>query len=165
MKSPNLARRMNRSFARFILAPLYLVLWCSGCVTDGKLRTPVSTVEVLIKADRAFALYAQQHGVASAFREFAATEALSLPMGEAPIHGREAIFRAMSISPAGDLRWRPVGADLARSGDLGYTWGTYEFRPQDAAMRHGKYVTIWKKQRDGSWKYVVDIGNASPPPN
>ena len=121
-----------------------------------------------MKADREFAAAAKQHGVAIAFREFAAPEALSLPMGETPIRGREAIFEAMSAFPPGELLWQPVGADLARSGDLGYTWGTYEFRTHDAegkpATRHGKYLTVWKKQADGAWKIVVDTGNASPPP-
>ena len=161
--------RLNNPFARIILVSVCLAVWCSGCATDAKLRAPAPTAEVLITADRDFALYAHLHGVANAFREFAAPEALQLPMGEAPIHGREAIFRAMSDFLPGELHWRPVGADLARSGDLGYTWGTYEFRPRDAegqtATRHGKYVTVWTKQPDGSWKFVVDIGNANPPPN
>jgi ketosteroid isomerase-like protein len=160
---------MNNSFARINLAVACIVLWCGGCATDGIHRDPAQPADALFKADRDFALYAQQHGVANAFREFAAPEALQLPMGEAPIHGRAAIFRAMSDFPPGELRWRPVGADLARSGDLGYTWGTYEFRPRGAGgqseTRHGKYVTVWKKQRDGSWKFVVDTGNASPAPD
>lgn len=169
MKSPIPAMRLNNPFARIILMSACLALWGGGCATDEKLRAPAPTTEVLVKADLDFALYAQLHGVANAFREFAAPEALSLPMDEAPVHGREAIFRAMSDSSPGELRWRPVGADLARSSDLGYTLGTYEFRPRDAGAQpetsHGKYVTVWKKQPDGSWKFVVDIGNASPPLN
>jgi ketosteroid isomerase-like protein len=159
----------NQRFTRLALLSACLAVWCSGCATVGTVRHRSSPADVLLQADRDFALYAQQHGVATAFREFAAPDALSLPMGEVPVRGREAIFRAMSDFPPGELRWRPVGADLARSGDLGYTWGTYEFRAPDAggkpAPRHGKYVTVWKRQRDGSWKYVVDIGNASPTPN
>jgi len=153
------------------LASLFvcLVVWGSGCASVGTSHKRSPSAEVLLQTDRDFALYAQVHGVANAFREFAAPDALSLPMGEAPIRGREAIFRAMSDSPPGELLWKPVGADLAGSGDLGYTWGTYEFRAPEAggkpATRHGKYVTIWKKQTAGSWKYVVDIGNASPPPH
>jgi ketosteroid isomerase-like protein len=155
--------------ARRALVSVCLAVWCAGCATVGTVRDRASSADVLLQADRDFALHAQQHGVANAFREFAASDALSLPMGEAPILGREAIFRAMSDFPPGELRWRPAGTDLARSGELGYTWGTYEFRPRDAGgqseTRHGKYVTVWKKQRDGSWKFVVDIGNAGPPPN
>lgn len=139
-----------------------------GCATDGTIRDLAPAGAVLLKADRDFAHYSREHGVAYAFQKFAAPEALSLPMGEAPIRGRDAIFQSMSEFPPGELLWQPVGADLARSGDFGYTWGTYEFRTNDAegkpAMRHGKYVTVWKKQSDGSWKFVVDTGNSSPPP-
>lgn len=50
------------------------------------------------------------------------------------------------------------------------TWvtpnGTFEFRSKDkdgkAVVDHGKYTSIWKKQKDGSWKVVLDMGNASP---
>jgi ketosteroid isomerase-like protein len=58
-----------------------------------------------------------------------------------------------------------VGADISASGDLGYTYGTYEFRAKDGKLivEHGKYTSIWK-QRDGKWKVVLDMGNASPEP-
>jgi ketosteroid isomerase-like protein len=153
------------SIANSLLAAVALLC---GCATHGTIRHPVDPSAVLVKTDRDFAAFAQQHGVANGFREFAAPDAMSLPMGEAPIHGRDAIFRAMSDSPPGQLSWEPSGGEIARSGDLGYTWGTYEFRTSDTegkpVTRHGKYVTVWKKQRDGSWKYVVDIGNSNPPP-
>ncbi len=63
------------------------------------------------------------------------------------------------------LTWSPVGAGIAASGDLGYTYGTYEFRSKDKdgkpAVNHGKYTTIWKKQKDGgSWKVALDMGNS-----
>ena len=168
MKSPTPIVIMNNPFHRILLVTTCLALCGTGCATSAKNRAWVLAPEVLIRADRDFALYAHLNGVAKAFREFAAPEALQLPMGEAPVQGREAIFQAMSDFPPGELRWQPVGADLARSGELGYTWGTYEFHPKDAGgpteTRHGKYVTIWKRQPDGSWKFVVDTGNASPPP-
>ena len=62
-----------------------------------------------------------------------------------------------------------VGALWAASGDLGYTWGTYEFHSKDKSgsptTDYGKYTSIWKLQKDGSWKVVLDMGNASPNPN
>ncbi len=50
---------------------------------------------------------------------------------------------------------------------MGYTIGTYELTvEQDGApmVTVGKYVTLWKKQADGSWKVVVDCFNADGPP-
>jgi ketosteroid isomerase-like protein len=66
------------------------------------------------------------------------------------------------------LTWQPTRADVSRSGDLGYTVGSFERKSSDPqgnpAVRRGKYVTIWKKQADGNWKVVVDIGNLDQPP-
>ena len=66
------------------------------------------------------------------------------------------------------LTWSPVGADIAASGDLGYTWGTFEFHSKDKdgkdVVDQGKYMSVWKKQADGSWKVAVDMGNASKRP-
>jgi len=63
---------------------------------------------------------------------------------------------------------KPFHADIAASGDLGYTLGTYELRAKDeagkATVAYGKYCSVWKKQPDGSWKWVVDVGTSSPEP-
>ena len=122
----------------------------------------------LLQTDQAFSRRCEEKGPAVAFYEFLAPDGTSLPPGELPVKGREAIRVHWSARPQGVLRWKPAEAQVARSGELGYTWGTYEFstnglegRPQ---MSYGKYVTIWKKQADGSWKVVLDAGNSSPPP-
>jgi ketosteroid isomerase-like protein len=66
------------------------------------------------------------------------------------------------------MTWQPVFASIAGSGDLGFTIGesvTTARGPSGAAVqRFGKYLTVWKKQRDGTWKFVVDGGSASPGP-
>jgi ketosteroid isomerase-like protein len=57
---------------------------------------------------------------------------------------------------------------VAKSGELGWTWGTYELHTKDAdgkpVIRYGKYVNVWRKQKNGEWKVIVDLGNPSPPP-
>jgi len=66
------------------------------------------------------------------------------------------------------LTWTPVKAEMAASGDLGYTYGNYVYTAKNKEGRlvvnYGKYTSIWKKQRDGQWKVVVDMGNSSPGP-
>ena len=66
------------------------------------------------------------------------------------------------------LTWHPNKAELSGSGELGYTYGTYEMQTPDAAggtatVRRGKFTTVWKKQDDGAWKYVLDVGMPDPP--
>lgn len=66
------------------------------------------------------------------------------------------------------LAWAPVKAEMAASGDMGYTYGNYVLKSKDrdgkAVTRYGKYTSIWKKQKDSSWKVVLDMGNPSPDP-
>lgn len=122
----------------------------------------------LLAADTAFSELSRLRGAPEAFRAYFAEDATSLPMGEPAIHGRDNIFAAMSANPAGTLTWKPQAADVSASGDLGYTWGLWEFQTIGAdgqpKAAHGKYISVWKRQADGSWKIVLDGGNTNPPP-
>ena len=61
-----------------------------------------------------------------------------------------------------------MGADLSAAGDMGYTYGNYEFHSNGKdgkpTVEYGKYTSIWRLQKDGTWKVVLDMGNASPEP-
>jgi len=83
--------------------------------------------------------------------------------------GKAAIAKAIASDFANsDLVWHPTKAGVARSGELGYTSGTYEMRFKDAAgkmvLDKGKYLTVWKKEADGSWKVLFDMFNTDLPP-
>ena len=58
------------------------------------------------------------------------------------------------------MTWEPRNAVVAQSGELGYTYGVYALRPsvKDTVI-YGTYVSIWKKEKDGTWKFVLDSGN------
>jgi len=64
------------------------------------------------------------------------------------------------------LTWEPTAADVGVSSDLGYTIGHYDARFRDergsAQVRTGRYLTVWKKQTDGAWRVVQDIGVQDP---
>jgi ketosteroid isomerase-like protein len=65
------------------------------------------------------------------------------------------------------LNWHPIYADIAQSEDFGYTTGPWEMTdngPQKRAPIHGHYFSVWKKQNDGEWKVVVDLGIQHPAP-
>ena len=80
---------------------------------------------------------------------------------------REYMGRAFA-NPDFSLQWEPKAGDISKAGDLGYTTGTYVSRGKDAqgnpVARTGRYVSIWKKQADKTWKVVLDTGNPDPPP-
>jgi ketosteroid isomerase-like protein len=78
-------------------------------------------------------------------------------------------MRKQPVWPEGtSLTWTPAKAEMAASGDLGYTYGNYVYtvKNKDGKLvaNYGKYTSIWKKQKDGQWKVVVDMGNSSPAP-
>jgi ketosteroid isomerase-like protein len=121
----------------------------------------------LMQLDREFD-EAVARGGSVAWASYFAEDGVLLPMGSNIVMGRKAIQEHMSQSfsdPKFKLRWEPLAADVSK--DIGYTYGLYRAeRPGDdgkVATSHGKYVTIWKKQR-GEWKIVLDAGNPSPAP-
>ncbi|MFZ0796298.1 MAG: DUF4440 domain-containing protein [Terriglobales bacterium] len=65
------------------------------------------------------------------------------------------------------ITWHPNKAGIARSGDLGYTSGTYEMSFKDASGKtisdKGKYLMVWKKQADATWKVLFDTSNSDLP--
>ncbi len=168
----NRSRTLVRSHSfSLVLASLIV------CVTTTAFGQQQSTVlanmdsvrEVLLKTDAHFSETSVEKGTVDAFLSYIAEDAVLLPMGGNPVKGRENIRKHLSQGSSGSvLSWQPLQAEVANSADLGYTYGTYEVRliGQDGkpTTRYGKYVTVWRRQPDGSWKFILDIGNQSPPP-
>jgi ketosteroid isomerase-like protein len=119
----------------------------------------------LVAADSAFSAMSVARGARVAFAAFAADEAVTLGGPGAPMNqGREAIAAAFASFPADAvLEWKPLTADIPGSGDLGCTVGEATVRGGERRS-YSKYLTIWKRQPDGAWKFVMDGGNARPAP-
>jgi ketosteroid isomerase-like protein len=122
--------------------------------------------ETLRQLEAEFMKATSEHG-SQGYLSYYADDAVEVPNGEPLIQGKVNIAKTMGFLDQKDnrLTWSPVGADISKSGDLGYTYGTFEFRTKDkdgkTVVDRGKYTSIWKKQKDGSWKVVLDMGNAS----
>lgn len=134
--------------------------------------TPVAQagpVDDVLATDRAFAAMAKARGARAAFTEYADSEAILFRAGIGPVKGREAIAQAFAEPPAATPVWEPEAAEVAASGDLAYSWGWFVWTPVPDGPLAGKppatgyYVSIWKKQRDGAWKWIVDLGVQAPP--
>jgi ketosteroid isomerase-like protein len=127
--------------------------------------TPTNS-EILVETDCSFASLAADSGLGVAFTYYAADSATILRDGSNPIVGKEVIRNLYSHPMRGTLTWEPYFADIGQSGDLGYTLGNYQYTVKDstgaAQVSHGFYVTIWKKQPDGNWRYVLDTGVDGP---
>lgn len=118
----------------------------------------------LMEADRAFARAVAAKRLDGWVSFFADSGTMFRPGGQ--VVGHTAIREWMGGAFADSsfhLEWDPVRADIAASGDLGYTIGRWQSRrlgPDGQEVRQtGSYVTVWRRQADGSWKVAVDIGN------
>src|ERR1700691_6170524 len=105
------------------------------------------------------------------FMSYYAADASVYPPGMTIATGTAAIRAAlmpMTALPGFALQWSPTKANMSASGDLGYTAGSYALTMNDATgkpvIEQGKYIAVWKKQPDGSWKVIEDIFNADTPP-
>jgi ketosteroid isomerase-like protein len=113
----------------------------------------------IIQTELDFAKMADKEGVAAAFYEYAADSAV-IGRGGKIIKGREAIkdYYEKNLLPGTKLQWAPDFVDV--SGDLGYTWGKYIHSVPDSTGNiteaHGIFHTVWKRQPDGSWRFVWD---------
>jgi ketosteroid isomerase-like protein len=114
----------------------------------------------VLQADAQFAAATAARGLEGFLSYLADKDLLKFQGPGPPLTTREAVRQAMSktfAAPGFELRWKPLRGDA--SGGLGYTYGAWETRANNRPARSGHYVTIWKKQPDGRWRVVVDIGN------
>jgi len=101
------------------------------------------------------------------FASWFAEDGVALGNGQPPVIGKVAIEKSANWSAKDyQLTWTPTDAQMGPSGDMGYTWGHFEGRSKDASgnpvLTSGRYMTIWRKQADGSWKVVLDAGANEP---
>ena len=113
----------------------------------------------MLKADMAMNDMAAKEGFNNAILFYADTNIVKFEGDQLPVIGKAAF--AKSFDKNTDLKtisWKPVNAEMAQSGDLGYTWGNWKLVAGDTTY-YGNYFTAWKKQKDGSWKVTLDGGN------
>lgn len=141
----------------FALLALATAAWCA----DPK---------ELLKMEAVFEQATLERGLDGFMSFFAEDGSILLP-NIGPVTGRAAIRKTKEAGFARSgfsLRWKPEYADIAASGDMGYTYGPYtlSFIGEDGkkVTRTGRYFTIWKKQKDGSWKVMLDNGVQDDPP-
>lgn len=120
----------------------------------------------LFDLEARFARDVAEHGGAG-FASWFADDGVALGNGVAPVVGKVAIEKSANWSPSTyQLTWTPTDALMSPSGDMGYTWGHFEGHSKDAngnpMKTSGRYVTIWRKQPDGTWKVVLDAGANEP---
>jgi ketosteroid isomerase-like protein len=143
-----------------------LVLLLVAAPAFAKKDKSVEASDLLFRLEAQFAADVAQHGHAAFLTHFS-DEGVEVVDGGG-FDNLDAMRKQTPWPEGTTLTWTPIKADMAASGDLGYTYGTYVFTSKNKEGKlvasYGKYTSIWKKQKDGQWKVVVDMGNSSPEP-
>ncbi len=124
-------------------------LLLSGAVSA---QTPRQAV---LATEASFAEQVTKDGMKTAFVANAAPTAIIVENGK--LVEAQAAWSARQVKPNSRLTWYPLLADVAQTGDLAYTAGPWTMLQNDRAQSAGEYVTLWRKQPDGQWKYAVGM--------
>jgi ketosteroid isomerase-like protein len=141
---------------KLIASFLIIVFGAAGLLAQSDLQKLVDT-------EHAFAQKAEESGTKAAFLANMTDDALVF--NPDAVNGK-AYWNARGESK-GLLSWAPNYADISGNGILGYTTGNWEYRPkgeEDTPSAFGDFITLWLRQPDGRYKFVVDIGVGHPKP-
>ena len=144
----------------FLSGAVLAIISCASPQKKDK-EDPEKYKTSLIKADEDFAELSMQKGLKEAFLEYIDSNGVLLRPNVIPIAGADAVDYIIGLKDTGySMQWKPSNAVVAASGELGYTYGVYQLKPSliDTAF-YGTYVSIWKKQSNGKWKFVLQSNN------
>jgi ketosteroid isomerase-like protein len=130
-------------------------------------RRSVDPLTAMVATERAFSRMSEEKGIRESFTEFIAEDGI--------LFRPRAVFgkKWMQENPLPPsttrplLVWQPIFAGISRAGDLGYTTGPWQFKndiKDSKFSAFGNFMTVWKKQPDGKWKFAVDLGVSNPEP-
>jgi uncharacterized protein (TIGR02246 family) len=155
-------------------APLLFAIVTSvlACTPDKNVPKPFApdrnAEAALLVADRNFARDTADKGVDGWVENFA-EDGAQIVTGKPLVVGRTAIKELMKpllANSSSRLRWEPERAAVSASGDLGYTFGHAEWVTvtpgSETVAAKLQYLTVWKRQIDGSWRVAMDVGSPEP---
>jgi ketosteroid isomerase-like protein len=150
---------MNMKIVIAMVAMVFASASAGHAQTQDRKGKAIKEIE---SAERDFQKMTVSKGLAEAFFFYADNNAVIKRENDTLIRGREAIRNYYS-SPgysAASVVWAPDYTDASAQGDMGYTFGRYTWTVRDSTGNANEYKgvfhTVWKKQPDGSWKYVWD---------
>jgi hypothetical protein len=146
---------MRKALAAVLLLTLAA---CAGGQGGREWRNlkPTANPTAVIAAELAFARLAQEKGQWTAFREYAADDAVMfVPQ---PVNARDWLSKQQD--PPQSVTWQPHQVWSSCDGSLSVVKGAWQ-RPDGS---NGYFTTVWRRQRNGSYKWTMDQGDALPQP-
>ncbi len=142
------------------IVALSCLLLCS-CKTEQGDHRQEAEAEIR-QAEKDFEKMATEKGIAEAFEYYADSNAVIKRQNDTLIHGKESIknYYSADYFKTASVKWSPDFVESSQDGTIGYTYGNYTWQSKDSSGKvneaKGVFHTVWKKQKDGSWKYVWD---------
>jgi len=120
------------------------------------------SIDGLIQAERSFAAYSVAHSTKEAFLHYLDSNGIVFDQAKA-VNGIQ-LWNAREIRP-GILNWWAEYAEISSSNDFGYTTGPWTFQPtiNDTVVARGQYTTVWHINKNGEWKFLIDLGVGNTP--
>lgn len=150
---------MNKSYPYLLL----ILMLISSCTNSGQKDQTETWKNEIIQTEHEFAAMADSVGIKEAFIKYSADDVVIL-RGDILLTGKNALNIYYTNQYTGptkySLTWEPDFVDVSASGDMGYTYGQYHLQITDTLGRRsaldGIFHTVWKRQKDGTWKFVWD---------
>ncbi len=142
--------------------PLFLIVAMILLVACNATRTKEEYKAEIVKVETEFQSMAAEKGVAEAFSYYADENGVIKRDNDSLIKGKDAIRNYYSNPLYKHVRviWSPDYVEVAKGGDMAYTYGRYKWVLVDEQGSKKEYTgvfhTVWKRQVDGSWRYVWD---------
>ena len=140
----------------FFFVAMCLLWSCQPSKTESELKTEI------LEAEKAFQKMTTEKGISEAFYVFADENAVIKRENDTLIIGKNNIkaYYAKKLLKNTEVTWSPDFIEVSQSGDMAYTYGKYLWKVKDSTSNiqefKGVFHTVWKRQPDGSWKYVWD---------
>jgi len=140
-----------------------LVLVLFSCSVETEKDSAEKWKSEILETEENFAKMAGEEGIPKAFMTFAAEDAVLMRNNKLVIGKKNlsVLFENQASKPKDEkLSWKPDFVDVSASGDLAYTYGKYTYSFTDSTgttiESEGVFHTVWKRQVDGSWRFVWD---------
>lgn len=149
---------MKKLYFTFIVLAVIIL----GCRSNKNATVQNEYKGQIKKAEKDFEKLVAEKGVAEGFYQFADANATIKRERDTLITGKDNIRKYYSKPNYKNVsvQWTPDYIEVSKAGDLAYTYGKYEWHSTDASGKEhvskGVFHTVWKRQHDGTWKYVWD---------
>lgn len=143
---------------------LLLCFFAGSFIARASEPDATAACRAMVESEKKFYRTGQEQGTRAAFLAFLADDAIVFRPG--PLNGKEVWEKRTETGL--DLIWEPTFAAIARSADFGYTTGPAKWKANkkdEKYLGYGQFVSIWKKQKDGTWKVALDLGIENPEPS